>query len=338
MFDRACWAVGFLLIAWLRAEASGLAQPHGALRTRTPYMPTELASPHGPLRARAAMTTAGEPCNIIHVSPTGLATNTGTRNATTTLARALVLAANDATRNVIRATSATYAITETIVWRSGLTLEGGFVVGTGGLWVKTATPSVFNIEPPVIEPNGANTLPGHYIGIQASGISNFALRDVVLRVKPTGANGTSGSAGRSVYGIYLSNADSYTLTRVAVVAGAASNGGANVAPASAVGSVGTAGAIDSGCSTNDLCPSGGAGGAGGGGAAGGAGGTLCRNVNAASSTGKPGTTATGRTGGGRFLVVARALVSSSRRVAHVAGRKPVQQQAFVALCQLKPAF
>ena len=160
-------------------------------------------------------------CGFIYVAPWG-GGQQGTRDNPTDIVTALKMV--DGERNHIYILKGNYQISQTLNIPSGVVMEGGYV-STDGVWEKVSTEeSRITIYPLLTDTITANQNMGYYMGINASDVSDFYLKDLTIIVQPNGAGGTTGTSGRTIYGIYLNNARDYTISRCKISTGNASAG------------------------------------------------------------------------------------------------------------------
>lgn len=155
------------------------------------------------------LSASGQECGYIYVSPNGgSGPGAGSRSNPASFAHAMTMAASG---GHLRIAHGTYPLDNTVDIPSGITMEGGFIVGT---WFKSNIDSTRFIRSSVNydEPNKA------LIGFRAIGQSSFRVQDVVLRV------GNAPASGVSVYGMYLSGCSDYVISRCLVFTGNGSNG------------------------------------------------------------------------------------------------------------------
>ncbi|MCF8275741.1 MAG: T9SS type A sorting domain-containing protein [Flavobacteriales bacterium] len=225
----------------------------------------------------SASSFAQSNCDFWYVSPTGAGT-LGTSDQPVTFAYAL--ANVTPARNHIRVLGGTYSFSDKILLVSDVTIEGGYQI-SGSDWVLSSNVNTnFNVIPPLETVNIGGTDVGHYVGVEASGLTGFVLRNLTINVKLAGATGTTDNRGRNIYGLYLDGSSDYTISRVVVNTGDASDGAGGVAGqnglSGANGDLGQQGNCDGcffpWCNAGAGAP-GGAGGLGGGGTAAGQDGT-----------------------------------------------------------------
>jgi gliding motility-associated-like protein len=191
---------------------------------------------------------AGNVCNVLHVTPTGLPTASGTRSDPMDLQTAMTVGACNGT--IIKMAIGDY-VTDTTINRvtSYLTLEGGFdanvnweKVSTMGLTriFRTATMTTSTTNGTGIE-NEAPPYPPdpNVTAIRVVGQSGFRFQDLTVEVVGfAGGSPIIGYRGVTTKGIELNACDGYNIVRTNVQVGAASNGSDSwcVAPATAGGS------------------------------------------------------------------------------------------------------
>lgn len=213
---------------------------------------------------------AQQPCDFWYVTPTGSST-LGTSDNPASLQQALN--GITATRNHVRLLGGTYTFNSKITLVNDVILEGGYQVNVGEWELSSTASTVFNINPTLETAIANATQVGYYVGVEASGLSGFELRNLEVNVLLAGAGGMTNNLGQSIYGLYLDGCSNYNISRVEVNTGNASAGlagddgddGADGGNAS----VGSQGSCD-GCFWPWCSPDGvpgGAGGIGGGGTA-----------------------------------------------------------------------
>jgi gliding motility-associated-like protein len=191
---------------------------------------------------------AGNVCNVLHVTPTGLPTASGTRSDPMDLQTAMTVGACNGT--IIKMAIGDY-VTDSTINRvtSYLTLEGGFdanvnweKVSTMGLTriLRTATMTTSTTNGTGIE-NEAPPYPPdpNVTAIRVAGQSGFRFQDLTVEVVGfAGGSPIIGYRGVTTKGIELNACDGYNIVRTNVQVGAASNGSDSwcVAPATAGGS------------------------------------------------------------------------------------------------------
>ncbi len=208
--------------------------------------------------------------NVIYASPSGSATNAGTRTNPTTLPLA-ISTATAAGGGRIWLAAGTYTISNTLQLSSNTIIDGGFDPVT---WVKSNnTPTILHRDALNPLPSPANAL-GLFGALNATGIR---LQDLTIIVDD------APSAGISLYGIYLNGCSNYNIVRCNVTTGAGAPGIAG-APGAA-GAAGSAGSPGMAGAPEGSTITGGAGGAGGN--TGGAGATVTsyKNVNGGATGG-----------------------------------------------------
>ena len=160
-------------------------------------------------------------CDFWYVSPTGTGID-GTPTAPVDFSYALSNVTP--TRNHIRVLGGTYTYTDKVSLISDVVIEGGYQI-SGSDWVLSSNVSTnFVINPSLEVVNAGGTDVGHYIGFEATGLSNFTLRNLIITVQSAGASGTTSDRGNSIYGVYLDGCSDYTFSRVVVNTGNASGG------------------------------------------------------------------------------------------------------------------
>lgn len=242
------------------------------IRTRLPQF--------GALLATAMFLTfsvaAQQPCDFWYVTPTG-SSALGTRDNPASLQ--IALNGVNANRNHIRMLGGTYSFSSKLVLVNDAILEGGYQVNAGEWELSSSATTVLNINPTLETAIVSATQVGYFVGVEATGLSGFELRNLEINILLGGASGVTNSRGKSIYGVYLDGCSNYNISRVEVNTGNASNGsgGSNGANGADGGnaSVGSQGSCD-GCFWPWCSPDGvpgGAGGIGGGGTVAGATGT-----------------------------------------------------------------
>ncbi|MES2591176.1 MAG: PKD domain-containing protein [Bacteroidota bacterium] len=189
-------------------------------------------------------------CNIIYVTPNGASSGAaGTKANPASLPYAFTLA--NATDNQIRLSVGNYNISNHLLMISGVTLDGGFDPANN--WKKT------NSLKTVIFRDSLNMVPNpnRLVAVECKSIMNFGVHDITIIVSDANPN----DVGVSTYGVHVSQSSNYSLSRLNVTAGNATDGIDGVAGIDGVngedGSPGEPGEEDGGC-----CTQGGAGGAG----------------------------------------------------------------------------
>ncbi|MEX2589736.1 MAG: hypothetical protein WD334_05975, partial [Chitinophagales bacterium] len=160
-------------------------------------------------------------CEFVYVSATGEGP-LGTLECPTDLITGINIAEASSNRKRILLLAGNYTITETVEIPNNVSLDGSFE-NMGDYWRKnTGLTSTLNINPPE---ETAQTDIAHKIGIKAHNISNFSIKDLTVNVSGVSNNSrTSNGYGKSVYGLHISGASDYTITRVEVNTGNASSG------------------------------------------------------------------------------------------------------------------
>ena len=149
-------------------------------------------------------------CGPIYVTSTATPAGSGTRTDPANLLTGISML--NATDNILWLAAGSYTITEFISIPNDVTIEGGFDPVT---WVKSnGTPTIINRTNANALPPPANALVG-FAGLNASG---FRLQDLTINVAD------AGSAGISVYGIYLAVSSNYNIVRCEITTGAGGNG------------------------------------------------------------------------------------------------------------------
>lgn len=161
-------------------------------------------------------------CDFVYVSATGTGP-LGTLECPTDLITGLSIADASSNRKRVLLLNGTYTITQTVEIPSDVII-GGSYQNMGDYWrLNTSMPTILNINPS--EENPLTDI-AHKIGVRAYNESNFSIKDIVVNV--SGYNNpnsqTTNGYGKSVYGIHISECNDYTITRVEVTTGNATNG------------------------------------------------------------------------------------------------------------------
>lgn len=210
-------------------------------------------------------------CGTWYVSPNGSGT-IGTTANPVTLDYALQNVSSG--RNYIKMLGGTYTYTNKLNLVSNVIIEGGYQVN-GNDWVLSSNATTtIEVNPPIEFGVVSSNTVGHFIGIEADGLTNFTLRNLNVDVLLAGAVGTTFGRGRSIYGIYIKNSTAYEISRVVVTTGNASAGDNGTAPSGSGGggAGGNGGGGGNGSDGCDNSQSGTNGSVGSGGAVGGNGG------------------------------------------------------------------
>ncbi|HNG71116.1 MAG TPA: T9SS type A sorting domain-containing protein [Chitinophagales bacterium] len=253
-------------------------------------------------------------CDIIHVAPPasgGNDANSGSVSAPMATIQAALNSANSTGRKHIKILNGTYASAKLIIPGNDIILDGDYQI-SGSDWEKSsALATIVNLTPTVetLAYDGASgTQVGVYKGVEAVSRTGFQMYDLDFNVmnatSGTLASGTTGNRGRSVYGFYFRNCNTYKIERCTMNAGQGSAGvnGVNGSPG-ANGSNGSNGAGGA-CDNQDNVGDGGAGGNGAGYSGGngvGAGANVdnsCCNVGQTGGTGAAGSGSRNGGGGG----------------------------------------
>jgi gliding motility-associated-like protein len=228
-------------------------------------------------------------CNVLYASPTGLATNDGTKASPLSLSEAILKAACFGT--VVKLAIGTYLIDNPITTLTdNIILEGGFDPANG--WRKTSLAGATTIRRSINNVEGATGSAPRLTAIEANGVNNFRLQDITISTDNAPAN-TAGNFGISTYALLLNNCRNYNLVRTQLLAG---NGG--VGSSGAPGSTGANGpnGNDGSGRNGGAAPAGpNAGGAGG---RGGGGGVFSGNSGNNGSAGNGSNPGAGGGGGG----------------------------------------
>ena len=149
-------------------------------------------------------------CTVIYVTPNGASSGTaGTKAAPASLTYGLTLV--NGTNNKIFMSSGTYNISNPILMKANLSIEGGYNAIS---WKKSnATATTIYRDNTNVEPS-----PNRLVAIYCTTISNFRFQDLTIRT----ASGFGG--GISSYGIHLGGCSNYVIVRCKVYAGNAGNG------------------------------------------------------------------------------------------------------------------
>lgn len=164
-------------------------------------------------------------CDFVYVSPDGTDTSVAGTPAepVKTLAYAITMATGS--RNTIRMKGGTYNETEVIQLKDDLTIDGGYAVNNN-IWIKSSTETtLINIDAPLETAVFNTDTFGFYRGVVAHHASNWALQDLQINVKLSGATGTTQRSGHSVYGIHITDTcNNYLISRCKIEVGAGSSG------------------------------------------------------------------------------------------------------------------
>jgi gliding motility-associated-like protein len=245
------------------------------------------------LQHSQAQTNCGD---IIYVSPGGLSTSPGTIGSPTDLLTALTMVTP--ARHNIKLLNGLYSLSSTLNVPTSSVLDGGYEI-IAGEWVKNSS-LLTRLD--ILAPFSSNSGVGHYIAIRLNSVTDVYIKDISI-VNTRTATSTTGSRGRTVYGIHVANSTNFFFSRLDITTRNAS-AGAN----GAIGSTGSNGSNGrSGHAGDDDGSScGGAGGTddgqGGNGAGGGGGGAAgavrCNGSTNGSIGGNTGVFRAGGGGGG----------------------------------------
>lgn len=128
---------------------------------------------------------AQQPCDFWYVSPNGSGT-VGTPNAPVSFSYALSNA--NSNRKHIKMLGGNYTLSNKVILVNNVIIEGGYQVN-GNDWVLSSNATTTLEINPSLEfalVSGINV--GHHIGIEASNLSNFVLRNLTLDVQMAGAS------------------------------------------------------------------------------------------------------------------------------------------------------
>lgn len=148
------------------------------------------------------------PDDALYVTPEG--TGLGTKASPANLLTALARCKSDAGLHLIKVSTGTHMISQTMFIPSDVTIDGNYDVADG-IWKKsTVLNCVLSVSPPgdeieTVTSDNKPTVVGHYIGIMLDTVANITLKDFVLKVHKknnTYADMTSTLDGKSVYGIF----------------------------------------------------------------------------------------------------------------------------------------
>jgi gliding motility-associated-like protein len=162
-------------------------------------------------------------CDMIYVDAvTGNNANLGYPDEpVANLWRAMELVAGDRTN--IRISGGTYIEPNIINVVDNLVIEGSWI-NNSGVWTKSSAANTNLIF------SGEETLSASVtqkVGIKAIGVSNWSVQD--LNISTTNNTGTAADGrGKSNYGMLINDCSDYSITRVQVTVGLASNGGNGV--------------------------------------------------------------------------------------------------------------
>lgn len=153
---------------------------------------------------------SAQECNIIYIAPNGAssgAAGTSINPANLSYGLSMVSSAN----NKLWLAVGNYTMSSTFTMISNITLEGGFDPIT---WIKS------NSLQTIIFRDNSNILtnPNRLVAIDCNNISNFNIHDITFNVSSAVGNGVS------TYGIHIANCSGYSITRVTVNVGDATNG------------------------------------------------------------------------------------------------------------------
>lgn len=203
-------------------------------------------------------------CKIWYVTPDAQST-LGTIAQPTTLKYAVLNATPD--RNIIRCLAGSYSVDTILPLQNDLLIDGAYVA-QGGNWIKKTT-AVSEIAFSGTETIDANT--AHVVGLKANGVNNWKLVDLTLTTADA-SGATASGVGKSVYAVWVKDAQGASLSRIKITAGNASNGN-DAAPVSGSGG-GPAGASGpAGGNRGNSCDNGSGGTVGNAGSGGATGGT-----------------------------------------------------------------
>ncbi len=150
-------------------------------------------------------------CGIIYVTPNGASSGlAGTKANPANLFYGLTLA--NASNPVIRMAVGSYPISQALVLKDSVILEGGFLPNQN--WAKTNTDSTVIIR----DASNIQNNPARLVAVIADSISHFRLQDLRIRVADAPGNGVT------VYGIWLRKCRNYNIVRCWVHAGKGSDG------------------------------------------------------------------------------------------------------------------
>ncbi len=150
-------------------------------------------------------------CGIVYVTPNGASSGVaGTKANPANLNYGLSLA--NASNPVIRMAVGNYPISQALILKDNVILEGGFLPNQN--WAKT------NADSSVIVRDASNIQnnPLRLVGIIADSISNFRLQDLRIRVADAPGNGVT------VYGVWLRKCRNYNIVRCRIHVGKGSDG------------------------------------------------------------------------------------------------------------------
>ena len=161
-------------------------------------------------------------CDYIYVTPGGASNGTGDINAPVALPYAMTLVSP--TRNVVLMLDGNYSYSQKISVPADAIIDGRYQI-TGGEWVKNSDANTTITITPSLETVSST---GHYIAFELSNSDDVYLKDLNI-INNSTASGTTGSRGRTKYGIRVSNSSSFYFTRLDITTTNATSGinGAN---------------------------------------------------------------------------------------------------------------
>jgi gliding motility-associated-like protein len=147
-------------------------------------------------------------CNVLHVTPTGSPTGTGTPDDPLSLEAALTRL--QCRKGLIKLAQGTYLLTRPITTvTDSIILEGGYDPAAG--WVKRSTPGLTVLRRTATNVEGCQTLSPRLTAFQIHGAKAFRLQDLTIAVEnaPAASAACADGRGISTYGLYLRDCAGY---------------------------------------------------------------------------------------------------------------------------------